>query len=126
MIDEDEDEFQEEEEEEEEDNIHCVGDDAGKSYLTQHDYEEALMTEMINEIDADNGVFQTDDGNKYNLRSKSNTTNQSTLAPPSKQPTQKDQVLDNQPIILKTPSKENAPTPPPKKTVVLAKQQIQK
>jgi hypothetical protein len=129
VMDEDEDDFQEEEE----DNIHCVGDDAGKSYLTQHDYEEALMTEQINEISADNGVFQTDDGNKYNLRSKSNTAKQSTPAPPSKkivapakQQTQKDQVLDDQPIALKTPSKENAPAPPPKKTAAPAKQQIQK
>jgi hypothetical protein len=101
VMDEDEDEFQEE------DNIHCIGDDAGNSYLTQHDYDEALMSEQINEIAADNGVFQTDDGNKYNLRSKSNTAKQSTLSPPSKKitipakkPTQKDQVLDDQPIIF--------------------------
>jgi hypothetical protein len=69
VMDEDEDDFQEEEE----DNIHCVGDDAGKSYLKQHDYEEALMKEQINENFVDNGVFLTNDGNKYNLRSKSNT-----------------------------------------------------
>jgi hypothetical protein len=25
--------------------IHCVGEETGKSYLTQHDYEESLMTE---------------------------------------------------------------------------------
>jgi hypothetical protein len=58
---------------EDEDNIHCVGDEAGKSYLTQHDYEEALMNEQINENFADNGVFQADGENKYNLISKSNT-----------------------------------------------------
>jgi len=27
-------------------NIHCVGEETGKSYLTQHDYEESLMTEQ--------------------------------------------------------------------------------
>jgi hypothetical protein len=79
VMDEDEDDFQEEEE----DNIHCVGDDAGKSYLTQNDYEEALMNEQINENSVDNGVFQTDDKNKYNLRSKSNTAKES--APSSSQ-----------------------------------------
>jgi hypothetical protein len=36
------DEFEDDFQEEEEDNIHCVGDDAKKSYLTQKDYEEAL------------------------------------------------------------------------------------
>jgi hypothetical protein len=129
VMDEDEDEFQEEEEA----TIHYVGDDAERYYFTQHDYEEALMTKQINEIVVDNDVFQTDDENKYNLISKSNTTKQSTLAPPSKkivapakQPTQKDQVIDDQPIILKTPSKENASAPPPKKTVVPAKQQNKK
>ena len=39
MKDEDEDDYQEDKE----DNIQCVGDDTWKSYLTQHDYEEALM-----------------------------------------------------------------------------------
>jgi hypothetical protein len=96
MMDDDGDDCQEEEE----DNIHCVGDDAGKSYLTQHDYEEALMTEQINEISVDNRVFQIDDGNKYNLRFKSNTSKHSTPSPPSKkivapvkQQTQKEHIL---------------------------------
>jgi hypothetical protein len=109
VMDEDEYEFLDEEE----DNIHCVGDDAGKYYLTQHDYEEALMTKQINEIAVDNGVFQVDDGNKYNIRSKSNTAKKSTPYPPSKKTTtpakqqiQKYQVFDDQPISFKIPSKK--------------------
>ena len=27
-------------------NIHCVGEETGKYYLTQHDYEESLTTEQ--------------------------------------------------------------------------------
>jgi hypothetical protein len=41
-MDEDEGDYQEDGE----DNIHCVGEETRKSYLTQHDYEEALMTEQ--------------------------------------------------------------------------------
>ena len=84
-------EYEDDFQEEQEDNIHCVGDDATKSYLTQHDYEEALMNVQINENSIDNGLFQMDDKNKYNLRSKSNTTQQSAptsskkTAPPVKQ-----------------------------------------
>jgi hypothetical protein len=116
VMDEDEDDFQEEEE----DNIHCVGDDAGKSYLTQHDYEEALMNEQINENYVDNGLFQIDDKNKYNLRSKSNAAKQSAPAPPkktvspAKQQTQKDQIPNDQQTALKAPSNEDIPVPPKK------------
>ena len=53
MMEEDEDDFQEEEE----DNIHYIGDDARKYYLTQHDYEEALMTEQVNENSVDNRLL---------------------------------------------------------------------
>jgi hypothetical protein len=123
VMDKDEDDFQEEEEE---DNIHCVGDDVGKSYLTQHDYEEALMNEQINENSIDNSLFQTDDKNKYNLRSKFNTAKQSALSPPkktvapAKQQTQKYQIPNDLQIPLKAPSNENTPVPP-KKTVAPTK-----
>jgi hypothetical protein len=76
-MDEDEDDFQEHED----DNIHYVGDDTGKYYLTRHDYQEALMTEQIDENYVDNGIFQMEEKKKYNLRSTSNTAQQSAPAP---------------------------------------------
>jgi hypothetical protein len=121
VMDEDEGDYQEDGE----DNIHCVGDDTGKSYLTQHDYEEALMIEQIDENSVDNGLFQMEEKNKYNLRSKSNTAQQNAPASPKKivaPVKQKDQIPENQQT---TSSKENTPAPP-KKTVSPAKQQIQK
>jgi hypothetical protein len=67
VMDEDEGDYQEDGE----DNIHCVGEEIGKSYLTQHDYEEALMTEQTEDNSADDGIFTTEDKNRYNLQSKS-------------------------------------------------------
>jgi len=60
--------------EDEEDNIHCVKAELEKSYLTQDDYEEALMNEQVNDNSDDNGVFQTDDKSRYNLKSKTTVT----------------------------------------------------
>jgi len=57
--------------EDEEDNIHYVKAELEQSYLTQNDYEEALINEQVNEVSDDNGVFQEDEKNRYNLRSKS-------------------------------------------------------
>lgn len=54
--------------EDEEDNIHCVKVELEKSYLTQDDYEEALMNEQVNDNSDDSGVFQTNDKSRYNLR----------------------------------------------------------
>jgi hypothetical protein len=60
------------------------------------------MNEQINENSNDNGVFQTDDKNIYNLRSKSNTVKQNALAPPkktvapAKQQNHKDQIPNDQ------------------------------
>jgi hypothetical protein len=68
-MDEDEGEYQEGGE----DNIHFVGEETGKSYLTQHDYEEALMTEQTEDNLIDDGIFTKEDKNRYNLRSKSDT-----------------------------------------------------
>jgi hypothetical protein len=99
MMDEDEGDYQEDGE----DNIHCVGDDTGKSYLTQHDYEEALMIEQIDEISVDDGLFQMEEKNRYNLRSKSNTAQQNAPASPKKIAApvkQKDQISENQQTTL--------------------------
>jgi hypothetical protein len=54
-----------------EDHIHYVKEELEKSFLTQNDYEEVLTNEQINEISHDNGVFQADEKNRYNLISKS-------------------------------------------------------
>jgi hypothetical protein len=70
VMDEDEGDYQEDGE----DNIHCVGEETGKSYLTQHDYEEALMTEQTEDNPIDDGIFTTEYKNRYNLRSKSDTS----------------------------------------------------
>jgi hypothetical protein len=59
VMDEDEGDFQEDGE----DNIHCMGEETGKSYLTQHDYEESLMIEQINESFVDDGLFQMEEKN---------------------------------------------------------------
>jgi hypothetical protein len=56
--------------ENQEDHIHCFKSELENSFLTQNDYEEALTNEQINELSDDNGVFQADDKNRYNLRSK--------------------------------------------------------
>ena len=53
------------EEGEEEDNIHCMEDEVDLSFLTQADYEEALMNEQIME----ESLYQADDQEGYNLRS---------------------------------------------------------
>jgi hypothetical protein len=80
VMDEDEGDYQEDGE----DNIHCVGEETWKSYLTQHDYEESLMIEQINESSVDDGLFQMEEKNGYNLRSKSNTAKHNAPASPKK------------------------------------------
>ena len=54
------------EEWEEEDNINCMEDEVDLSFLTQADYEESLMNEQIME----ESLYQADDLEGYNLRSR--------------------------------------------------------
>jgi hypothetical protein len=73
----------------------------------------------------DNGLFQMEEKNKYNLRSKSNTAQQSAPAPPKNivaPVKKKNQIPENQ---QEASSNENTPAPP-KKIVAPSKQQIQK
>jgi hypothetical protein len=63
MMDEDEGDYKEDRQ----DNIDCVGEETGKSYLTQHDYEDALMTEQTEDNCVDDGIFTMEDKNRYNL-----------------------------------------------------------
>ena len=55
-----------EEEGEVEDNINCMEDEVDLSFITQADYEEALMNEQIME----ESLYQEDDQEGYNLRSR--------------------------------------------------------
>ncbi len=66
-MDEDEDFFQEGE-----DDIHCVEGQEEESYLTQSEYEGALLNEQLNQNFDDEVVLQIDDQNRYNLRSNNN------------------------------------------------------
>ena len=55
---------------EEADDINCFGDENDSSFLTQVDYKEALMDQEIHEASIEESVYQTDDQQGYNLRSK--------------------------------------------------------
>jgi hypothetical protein len=50
--------------------INCFGDENDSSFLTQVDYEEALMDHQIHEASIEEYVYLTDDQKVYNLRSK--------------------------------------------------------
>jgi hypothetical protein len=63
-----------EDQEDGEGDIHCVGEETGKSYLTQQDYEESLKTQQTEDDLLGDGIFTAEDINRYNLRSKSNAT----------------------------------------------------
>jgi hypothetical protein len=99
--------------EDQEDHIHCVKAELEKSFLTQNDYEEALTNEQMNELSDDNGVFQANEKNRYNLRSKAAAAKQSTTPPPqkknlvpAKQQNQDQLNLKEPQIALKAPSHE--------------------
>ena len=74
----------EEDQPEEDDEIHCLGDKGDASFLTQTSYEEALISQQTNQDSNDGFVFQVDDQNRYNLRSKQNKSKQDVQAPPKK------------------------------------------
>jgi hypothetical protein len=100
--------------------IHCVGEEMGKSYLTQHDYEESLMTQQTEDDLLGDGIFTTEDKNRYNLRSKSNASQQGAPASPKKTASlvkKKDHTSEDQQA---NPLKEKA-SAPPKKTAAHVK-----
>ena len=84
------------EEWEEEDNINCMEDEVDLSFLTQANYEEALMNEQIME----ESLYQVDDQEGYNLRSR-------IVAP-----------------VKKSPAPTKQPTPPAKKIVAPTKKMV--
>ena len=79
VMDEDEDVFQEGE-----DDIHCVEGQEEESYLTQSEYEGALLDEQLNQNFDEGFVLQTDEKNRYNLSSKNSVGKQSMQSPPKK------------------------------------------
>jgi hypothetical protein len=111
-----------EDQEDGEGDIHCVGEETGKSYLTQQDYEESLMTKQTEDDLMGDGIFTTEDKNRYNLRSKSNTAQQDAPACPEKSTTpvkKKDQTSEDQ----QANSSKVKATTPPKKTTTPVKHQ---
>jgi ribonuclease HI len=111
-----------ENQEEGEGDIHCVGEDTGKSYLTQQDYEESLKTQQTEDDLLSDGIFTAEDKNRYNLRSKSNAAQEDASAPPTETTApvnQKDHASEYQPAKS---SKGKAPVLP-KKTAIPVDQQ---
>jgi hypothetical protein len=101
-----------EDQEDGEGDIHYVGEEKGKSYLTQQDYEESLMTQQTKDDLLGDGIFTAEDKNRYNLLSKSNVaqadasaSHGETAAPVN----QKDHTSEDQPAKS---SKVKAPAPP--------------
>jgi hypothetical protein len=95
------------------DEINCFGDENESSFLTQVDYEEALMDQQIQEASVEGAVYLTDDQKGYNLRSKSVGPKTPISAPVKNKkdtaPVKSKEVAANQPPA---PEKQN---PPPAK-----------
>ena len=103
-----------EDQEDGEGNIHCVGEETGKSFLTQQDYEESLMIQQTEDDLLGDGIFTAEDKNRYNLRSKSNAAQADASVPPTEivaHVNQKAHTSEDQPAKS---SKEKASAPPKK------------
>jgi hypothetical protein len=74
----------EEDQPEENDEIHCLGDKGDASFLTQAAYQEALLSQQANQDSNEESICQTDDQNRYNLRSKQTNDKKYEQAPPKK------------------------------------------
>jgi hypothetical protein len=85
---------------EEEDEINCFGDENDSSFLTQVYYEESQMDQEIHEASIEESVYQTDDQQGYNLRSKNVAPK-----PLPADPVKKKEVVAKQPatLVKKTP-----------------------
>jgi hypothetical protein len=69
---------------EEGDDINCFGDENDSSFLTQVDYEESQMDQEIHEASIEESIYQTDDQQGYNLRSKNAAPKPLPVAPMKK------------------------------------------
>lgn len=65
-----------EDQHEEDDEIHCLEDKGSASFLTLVAYEESLSKDQNSQEWDGGAVLQTDDQDRYNLRSKMNTAQQ--------------------------------------------------
>jgi hypothetical protein len=109
------------EEPEDADDINCFGDENDSSFLTQIDYEEALMDQQTQEASAEEAIYLKDDQKGYNLRFKKNVVPKASIVAPVKDkedspPVKSKEVAANQPL---SPKKQS---PPPAKQ---QKKQIQ-
>ena len=89
------------EEGEAEDNINCMEDEVDLSFLTQSAYEETLMNEQITE----ESLYQADDQEGYNLRSRIVAPIKKSHAP-AKQPTSHVRNIASFTKIIATPPKQ--------------------
>ena len=96
-----------------EDNINCVEADIDDSFLTQYDYEEALISEQFEPNANDDIIFQADGKGRYNLRSQTTAQKQSSSAAPP-------------PKKMVVPPKQKTADPQKQQTVVPPRQQIQR
>jgi len=91
------------------DEINCFGDENDSSFLTQVDYEEALMDQQIQEASVEGFVYLTDDQKGYNLRSKNAGPKPPIVSPVNNKevvaPVKSNEVAAKQP-----PIPENRPT----------------
>jgi len=101
---------------EEYDDINCVEDQVDSSFLTQCDYEEALMSEQINQASFEESLYQADDQGGYNLRSKPTAAKSAIAAPAKKSAAPAKQIA--------APAKKSAA--PAKQIAAPAKQQQKK
>jgi hypothetical protein len=97
----------EEDHPEEDDEIHCLGDKGGASFLTQDAYEESLLSHQTSQDPNEESICQTNDQNRYNLRSKHSNGKQDEKSPPkkvfspAKQQPNKDQAQTKNQVLLK-------------------------
>jgi ribonuclease HI len=97
------------------DEINCFGDENKSSFLTQIDYEEALMDQQIQEAGVEEAVYLTDDQKGYNLRSKG-----AVPKPPAATPTKS---KEDSALMRSKEAATNQPPSPEKPTLSSAKQQ---
>jgi hypothetical protein len=109
------------------DEINCFGDENNTSFLTQVDYEEALMDQQIQEASVEGAVYLTDDRKGYNLRSKS-AGPKIPIAAPVKDKEDSTRVKSKEVVANQPPALEKQNPPPAKQqkkqTQIPAKEQV--
>jgi len=99
----------EEEQFEEDDEIHCLEDKSNASFLISAAYEKSLFNDQINQDWDGEAVLQTEDQQRYNLRSKMNNAKETPVqraAIPAIQQDNKQKRPTVDPIIVKVPAQE--------------------